>query len=358
MLKMKKIAMPSKNLQYEGKTDENIINFDANIVLKKSSTSVCWKFFSFRGTQEKGPDKNTVFCNLCDFSHSKVSSTTPQISHLRSAHWEVFYSAGGKENNAKTHNDNPTLDSLPLEDEEVNNKVSDKVENVNVKTFLPFDVLGKTPKSLCWDFFFFKGTKENGAVKSRVYCNICSKGSSTYGFPYSSSTTNMTGHLRSHHENQLKKAKNRRLYNEMDDMDEMGGLVEEQQLDDIQEETRNTESNKYLKDNLHAAPVWKFMDDLGSGQSRCKVCERTFKLSSTSTSQLTQHILNSHSETRDALDLRNAIKIRIANKKSMDKTNFIEDMVIPAGSRWQCKVCAKVIKDKVQIDNHVKTHFG
>ena len=143
--------------------------------------------------------------------------------------------------------------------EEVQNKeYEDDNEDDNIKTFNPNVVLGKTPISLCWNFFIFKGTEEEGPDKSRVYCSLYPKGIGNPGVPYSGATTNLNGHLRNNHENQLKGAENSRL-----------------------------------------------------------------------------------------------------NKQTTvtDNSSFVEDMIVSVRSRWQCKVCAKVMKEKNQIQNHVQKHL-
>ena len=78
----------------------------------------------------------------------------------------------------------------------------------NLKTFNRNEVLGgmKGPISLCWNFFFFKGTEEDGPEKSRVYCKLCPKARSNHGVPYHGSTSGLISHLRTNHENQLKQA--------------------------------------------------------------------------------------------------------------------------------------------------------
>ena len=87
---------------------------------------------------------------------------------------------------------------------------------IGFKIFSPALVLDMTPKSLCCNSFFFKGTEEDGAVRSRVYCNLCPKeGEWKLGFLFSSSTTNLTAHLRTNHRQELNEAESSRLANQM-----------------------------------------------------------------------------------------------------------------------------------------------
>ena len=74
---------------------------------------------------------------------------------------------------------------------------------------------------------------------------------------------------------------------------------------------------------------------------------------------LREHIIKGHSKTKHALILRKAIEERIAKKKiiSRDNSSSVEDMMVSAGSNWQCKVCAKVLKDTTQVNRHMRTHF-
>ena len=242
------------NYGTEDEMDKKVITFDHNSIKKKNTkTSLVWKFFSFQGTQEMGPDRSKVFCNLCSHAQRFSNTTSSLIHHLQSVHWEEYHLAKQNKNRE---------DSFV---EEVHEKVSAVGEESvdNFKTFNRNEVLGKLTGtiSLCWNFFFFKGTDEAGPEKSRVYCNLCPKERSNQGVPYHGSTTSLIGHLRNNHENQLKQAEIER----------------------------------------------KNAEHVGKGR--------------------------------------------------IDNSRFFEDMMISVGSKWQCKVCAKVIDRKTQINIHVQKHL-
>jgi hypothetical protein len=227
-----------------------------------------------------------------------------------------------------------------------------------VKTFNPVDVLCNTPKRLCWKFFYFKGTEEDGAVRTRVYCNLCPKeGEWKLGFVYSSSTTNLVAHLRTNHRQELNEAESSRLANQMAGNEEIDGLSR-----DVQENNLAVESTT-LKDIAHTSPVWMFMENLEGGQAKCELCGKIFGNKNTTRTKyscpktLREHILNGHSETNQALFLRKAIKERKAQKKIISHSSFVEDMVVSTGSKWQCKICAKVLKDMTRVTKHARTHF-
>ena len=182
----------------EDQTYEKVITFDHNSIKKKNTkTSLVWKFFSFQGTQEMGPDRSRVFCSLCSHAPKFSNTTTSLINHLQSFHWEEY----------NLEKDNRNRENSFLE--EVHEKVSGAESVDNFKTFNRNEVLEKLtgPISLCWNFFFFKGTEEDGPEKSRVYCNLCPRERSNQGVPYNGgSTSALIGHLRNNHENQLKQA--------------------------------------------------------------------------------------------------------------------------------------------------------
>ena len=67
--------------------------------------------------------------------------------------------------------------------------------------FQPKKVL-QTVSSIAWRFFVFRGTKEAGPKKEKVFCRLCPK--SHTGFAYNSSTTNLTDHLKRNHKDELK----------------------------------------------------------------------------------------------------------------------------------------------------------
>ena len=58
--------------------------------------------------------------------------------------------------------------------------------------------------SIVWNFLFFKGTKEAGPSKDKVYCRLC-KDSKRGTIVYSKSTTNLKEHLKVHHPFELRK---------------------------------------------------------------------------------------------------------------------------------------------------------
>ena len=324
--------------------DEQVITFDPDMVLKKYNHSLAWQFFSFRGTKELGPDKSAVYCSLFSLSYNhKTSSTSNLIDQLKAVHWEEFHAAKVKESNktvltevASTEDlntDYKTIENVVesietnleeiLSIEDSNNEEEEfkheEEEDNRVKIFNPAVVLDKTPKSLCWNLFFFKGT-EDGAVRTRVYCSLCPKRGGS--FLYSGSTTNLTGHLRVNHQDELKEAEMNRLDGQMAGAEEMDRLEKELQMETgpIQEDDSTLESKGHLKDTGHTSPVWMFMENLRGGQARCQLCGRIF---SKSTGVLREHILKGHSETKQALILRKAIKERIAtNKKLFSETTL------------------------------------
>ena len=79
------------DFEKEDQTYEKVITFDHNSIKKKNTkTSLVWKFFSFQGTQEMGPDRSRVFCSLCNHSPKFSNTTTSLINHLQSFHWEEY----------------------------------------------------------------------------------------------------------------------------------------------------------------------------------------------------------------------------------------------------------------------------
>ena len=52
---------------------------------------------------------------------------------------------------------------------------SDTEDNVELE-FLPSAGLTKKVTSQVWKFFVFRGSKEKGPVRDKVYCNLCPQG--------------------------------------------------------------------------------------------------------------------------------------------------------------------------------------
>ena len=360
----------------EGEED-NVMTFTPALVLDKTPKSLCWNFFFFKCTEEDGPVRSRVYCNLCPMSQLYSGSTTNLKSHLRIYHQnelkQVEMSRLQRDDEISPK-EAGLIKALTSDQKEIKNEVAemvevtedDKVARINkVKTFNPVDVLSNTPKSLCWKFFFFRGTEEDGAVRTRVYCNLCPKeGEWKLGFLFSSSTTNLTAHLRTNHRQELNEAESSRLANQMACNKEIYELSRDLQLEasSVQENILAVESTS-LKDIAHTSPVWMFMENLEGGQAKCELCGKIFGNKNTTRTKysgiknLREHILSGHSETKQALFLRKAIKERKAQKKIISHSSFVEDMVVSAGSKWQCKICANVLKDMTQVTKHARTHF-
>ena len=83
---------------------------------------------------------------------------------MKLVHSEEFHSA--KENKSKT----TTLQEVSPVDGDIEVRGEGEIDNIS-KIFDPYKVLSKTTSktSLCWKFFFFKGTETDGPDKTRVY---------------------------------------------------------------------------------------------------------------------------------------------------------------------------------------------
>ena len=194
----------NKSQIQEGLKDGEIITFPPDTVINKRS--LAWQFFTFQGTKEMGPDVSAVHCSLCSnkYKYNETSLTSNLIKHLKSLHREELHAAKVKESRETVIKEIACTEDSNTDHEEVKKKVVEEdeaTEDKSVNTFNPTLVLDRNPKSLCWNFFFFKGTEEDGAVRSRVYCNICNMSQL-----YSGSTTALTSHVRKKHQNELKKA--------------------------------------------------------------------------------------------------------------------------------------------------------
>ena len=184
--------------------DRQIINFNPYTVLKRSKSihSLVWKFFSFQGTKNLGPDTSRVVCSICRYApkYSKFATTSNLILHLKLVHSEEFHSA--KETESKI----PTNEVSSMEcNKEVRSVLGEEDKDKSSKTFNPYVVLGKTTSrtSLCWNFFSFKGTEKDGPDKSRVFCNLCPKEKDIHGVAYKGSTSKMLSHMRNSHHDQM-----------------------------------------------------------------------------------------------------------------------------------------------------------
>ena len=76
--------------------DKSSKTFNPYVVLGKttSRTSLCWNFFSFKGTEKDGPDKSRVYCNLCHNGVAYNGSTSKMLFHMRNSHQDQMRQAG------------------------------------------------------------------------------------------------------------------------------------------------------------------------------------------------------------------------------------------------------------------------
>ena len=86
---------------------------------------------------------------------------------------------------------------------------SDDEANNNTTEAFKVNLVIKGKRSVVWEYFNFKGTKQKGPNKNRVYCKICEKtvkkGKMMMGISYCGGTTNMTNHLKVWHKSEFKK---------------------------------------------------------------------------------------------------------------------------------------------------------
>ena len=88
--------------------------FDASVVLNcRKMKSKVWKFFFFKGTSDKGPDKSRVICKLCEQSKRGkigsipyISSTTNLMNHLKVWHPKECKKEKTEEEKKADHNKN------------------------------------------------------------------------------------------------------------------------------------------------------------------------------------------------------------------------------------------------------------
>ena len=201
-------ALHLNNSQADEELIENqIITFHPYTVLKrsKSNHSLVWKFFSFQGTHNLGPDTSRVVCSICSYApkYSQFGSTSNLILHLKLVHPEEFQSA--KETESKV----PQKEVSSAEGNKGVKRASDEGDKENnSRTFNPYEVLSKTTNrtSPCWKFFSFKGTEKEGPYKSRVYCNLCPKEKVVDGIAYNGSSSKMLAHMRNSHHEQMVQA--------------------------------------------------------------------------------------------------------------------------------------------------------
>ena len=64
----------------------------------------------------------------------------------------------------------------------------------------------KNGTSIVWKFFFFKGTKESGVKKDKVFCKHCKGKIQEKGMQYCNSTSSLYDHLKRHHKTELDEA--------------------------------------------------------------------------------------------------------------------------------------------------------
>ena len=81
-------------------------SFEANLVIKRKR-SVVWEYFSFKGSEQKGPNKERVFCKICEKTVKKgkmmmgilyCGGTTNMTNHLKVWHKSEFKKTLEEEN--------------------------------------------------------------------------------------------------------------------------------------------------------------------------------------------------------------------------------------------------------------------
>ena len=78
--------------------------------------------------------------------------------------------------------------------------VSDiEIEGEDVLQKFPVNKVLSNCKSICWEFFHFKGDETSGPEKSNIYCNYCDK-----KYVYMSTTTSFKAHVESKHSAEYK----------------------------------------------------------------------------------------------------------------------------------------------------------
>ena len=79
-----------------------------------------------------------------------------------------------------------------------NSSVNDDEANNNAMESFEANLVIKGKRSVVWEYFYFKGSKQKGPIKKRVFCKICEKtvkkGKMMMGISYCAGTTNMTNH--------------------------------------------------------------------------------------------------------------------------------------------------------------------
>ena len=86
---------------------------------------------------------------------------------------------------------------------------SDDEANNNAMEAFEANLVIKGKRSVVWEYFNFKGSKQKGPNKKRVFCKICEKtvkkGKMMMGISYTGGTTNLTNHLKVWHKSEYKK---------------------------------------------------------------------------------------------------------------------------------------------------------
>ena len=89
----------------EKEKNEDVKYDPVDVVKKVRLRSLAWKFFYFKGTESSGPNKNRVFCKLCDekkrkkdISCSYCGATSNLIDHLKKYHGAEYAKAEEEEN--------------------------------------------------------------------------------------------------------------------------------------------------------------------------------------------------------------------------------------------------------------------
>lgn len=113
---------------------------------------------------------------------------------------------------------------------------------------------------------------------------------------------------------------------------------------------------KYMRKST--APIWELMARSSENPSiaHCNLCGNRQTCIGGTTTNMVYHIKNKHPGTQEAEILE--LKMKEREKKCSDSQmdSLMEDMILQAGERWQCKVCAKITATRENLRKHVRTH--
>ena len=263
------------------------------------SSSRAWKFGGFRMTEEGNLDLSLLVCGMCGAEFKYIHSSFSLNDHMKRKHEKDYYKNWSEEENYKQ-----TL--VFWKDEQL---------------FPP----SKHAKSKAWQFGGFRMNEQNQLDLSVSVCSLCGLEQNFRGSP-----TNLHQHIMSRHKKEWESGDPE---NDPPILTNCLSGKTDPELDPITIPCGDISDNHEIKNK-----TGEINDDSPVSQKKTKYNDIIAKIPK--------------EKNDDYKSMKKSNKINYIQSIADDMTLLLE------GSKWQCKVCAKLTDSKEAMQRHVKKkHF-